>query len=316
MKRIVITGPTGAIGMALIEQMVSSGVEVLALVRKESRRSARIPNHKLVQVAECSLEEMKNISVESINPERKKYDVFYHFAWEATIGAGRNDMYAQNRNVTFALDAVELAEKLGCHTFIGAGSQAEYGRVEGKVSSDSTVNPENGYGIAKFCAGQMTRILCQSKQIRHIWTRILSIYGPYDGDQTMVCSTIQKLLKGEVPEFTAGEQQWDYLYSKDAARALALLGESGRDGCVYPIGSGQIKTLKEYILKIRDAVSPSSRLGFGAVPYGEKQVMYLCADISELMKDTGFSPAVSFETGIRETVEWCRKEYENGYEED
>ena len=41
--------------------------------------------------------------------------------------------------------------------------------------------------------------------------RILSIYGPYDGDKTMVMSTIGKLLKGESPSCTKGEQMWDFL---------------------------------------------------------------------------------------------------------
>ncbi len=59
--------------------------------------------------------------------------------------------------------------------FIGAGSQAEYGRVEGKLNSQVPAFPENGYGMAKLCAGQMTRIQCESWE-SDIWTRILSVY--------------------------------------------------------------------------------------------------------------------------------------------
>ena len=49
-------------------------------------------------------------------------------------------------------------------------------------------------------------------------------------------------------------------------------------------------------------------IGIGEVPYMPKQVMYLCADINKLTKDTGFVPEWSFEEGIKETVEWCRKQ--------
>ena len=76
----------------------------------------------------------------------------------------------------------------------------------------------------------MSRILCEQKQIEHIWTRILSIYGPYDGENTMIMSSIGKLLRGEKPALTKGEQQWDYLYSKDAGYAMYLLGEKGVSG--------------------------------------------------------------------------------------
>ena len=49
-------------------------------------------------------------------------------------------------------------------------------------------------------------------------------------------------------------------------------------------------------------------IGFGEIPYSEKQVMYLCADIGELTKDTGFEPQYTFEQGIAETINWLKKE--------
>lgn len=55
---------------------------------------------------------------------------------------------------------------------------------------------------------------------------------------------------------TKGEQLWDYLYSRDAARALRLLGKNGRDGKVYVLGSGNARPLAEYIKIIRDIVAP------------------------------------------------------------
>ena len=211
-------------------------------------------------------------------------------------------------NVKYALDAVNVAAVMGCSAFIGAGSQAEYGRVEGKLNSQVPAFPENGYGMAKLCAGQMTRIQCEKLGIRHIWTRILSVYGPYDGSATMVMSTIGKLLRGEKPSCTKGEQMWDYLYSKDAGKAFYLLGEKGINGKVYCIGGGEARPLKDYIEDIRDAVNPQAEIGFGEVAYGPRQVMYLCADIQDLVKDTGFAPDYKFSEGIAETVEWCKKE--------
>jgi nucleoside-diphosphate-sugar epimerase len=99
---------------------------------------------------------------------------------------------------------------------------------------------------------------------------------------------------------------WDFLYAKDAGRAFYLLGESGIAGKTYCIGSGIARPLREYIEKIRDAVDPKASVGFGDVPYSPKQVMYLCADISELTADTGFTPEYTFEQGIRETVDWIK----------
>ena len=302
MKRIVITGPTGAIGMALIQKCIEEGIEVLALCRKESKRADRIPEHPLIRKEFCSLSGLRSFCL----PEHTDYDVFYHLAWEAPVGAGRENMHLQLKNVEYALDAVALAERLGCHTFIGAGSQAEYGRVEGKLSEQTPVNPESGYGIAKLCAGQMTRKECEKRGLRHIWTRILSVYGPYDGEQTMISSCLRALLAGEKPSLTKGEQKWDYLYSADAAKALLLLGDKGKDGSVYVLGRGEAKPLYEYVYQMRDLVNPELPLGIGEVPYGERQVMYLCADLSKLEEDTGFLPETGFSEGIKKTIEWMR----------
>ncbi len=306
MKAAVITGATGAIGTALVEKLTEENVRVYVLVRPDSKRVDRIPKSKNVKVLYYGLNEYDakaSLIEEEIDDE---VEVFYHLAWNGTIGDVRNDYYLQNQNVKYELDAVRLADRLNCKTFIGIGSQAEYGRVEGSLTSSTPVNPENGYGVGKLSAGYMSRLLCRQLKMRHIWVRVLSIYGPNDGEATMIISTIRKLLKGEKPSLTKGEQKWDYLYSKDAANALFLIGEKGEDNKTYCLGSGEARPLREYIEKMRDSINPDADLGFGDIPYSLNQVMYLKADISELNKDTGFVPQIPFETGISETIEWVK----------
>ncbi|MCM1185516.1 MAG: NAD(P)-dependent oxidoreductase [Lachnoclostridium sp.] len=298
MKRAIVTGATGAVGMALIAELIENNIEVLVLARRESKRNARIPEHKLVKVLFCDLSELSGLS----NNTSVEYDVFFHLAWEGTFGAGRNDMYLQNLNVRYALDAVGAAKRFGCKRFIGIGSQAEYGVTNETLTPYTPTFPNMGYGSAKLCAGQMSRGYAQTLGISHIWVRILSVYGPYDRDDSMVMSTIDKLKKGIVPQFTEGVQMWDYLYSADAARALRLIAEKGVDKKVYVLGSGNARPLSYYIETIRSIAAPQGRILLGAIPYSEGQVMYLRADISELKADTGFEPAWEFEDGIRAII--------------
>ena len=299
MKRVIVTGATGAIGTALIKELVKNGIETLVFCRRDSKRNQNIPHHPLVNKLYCTLSDLSFIQ----NTTGKTYDVFFHLAWEGTTGSSRNDMYLQNQNVKHALDAVMAASRFGCKKFIGIGSQAEYGRSEEVLKPNSATFPETGYGIAKLCAGHMTRVLASQLEMEHMWVRVLSIYGPNDWPGSMVMSTISNLKKGIVPSFTKGEQVWDYLYSGDAARALFLLGDCGVNGKIYVLGSGTAKPLKEYIEELRDVVSPNSKLIFGSIPYAKNQVMHLKADISELQKDVKWNPEVSFSKGIRFTVE-------------
>lgn len=304
MKGIVLTGATSMIGVALIKECIEKNVQVLAIVRSNSQNIMRIPKSELVDIIECDLDNLKEITF-----SKYKYDVFYHLAWDFTSRKYRDEPYRQNKNVNYTLDAVNLASKLGCHTFIGAGSQAEYGRIENKVISPNTpINPDIAYGIAKYSAGKLSRLICRDLGIRHIWTRIFSVYGPYDNSNTMIMYAINKFLAKERPSFTKSEQLWDYLYCGDAAQALYLLGIKGKDKSVYCIGSGVVHPLYDYIHKIRDNINKELVIGIGNMEYTENQVMHLCADVTNLVEDTGFKPKYSFDEGLKLTIEWVKSQ--------
>lgn len=302
MKKVIITGPTGAVGVSLIQELIAHNIEVTAICRPASKRLGSIPKHPLVRIVECGVDQLLTLK-DQLDHD---YDVFYHFAWDGTYGDSRQDLYRQANNILYTLDAVHLAHAAGCSVFVGAGSQSEFGHVEGVLHPDMPCTPDNGYGIAKLDAGRMSRLECRKLGIRHEWCRIVSLYGPFDGQYTMVMSGIYKMLRGERPQYTKGDQVWDYIYSKDAARAFRLVAEKGKDGSIYCFGTGKPRLLKDYILAIRDAVNPELEVGLGELPYYPNQVMHLEADISNLTEDTGFVPQYSFEEGIRETVEWAR----------
>lgn len=302
MKKVVITGATGMIGLNLINYLLKKEIEVLAVIRKNSSRKSLLPIYNNLKVIECNLEELKNIKIEA------KYDTFIHLAWDGTFGDSRNNVQAQLKNIEYTLDAVRVAKELGCTKFIGAGSQAEYGRVEGLIAPNTSTNPENGYGMAKLCAGQLSRVLAKQLGIEHIWTRILSVYGPHDNDNTMVMSSIKEMLKNSTsPYYTKAEQMWDYIYVEDVAKALYLIGENGKNNSIYCIGSGIQRPLYQYIQEIRDNINKSIKLNIGAKEYSENQVMNLCADITNLTKDTGFIPETKFEEGIIKTINYYKE---------
>ena len=300
--KAVVTGASSMIASALIRHLVSEGHEVYALCRPSSKKLDNIVKSELVHIVHADISNITAVG-QSIGCG---CDAFFHFAWGGTSGAQRNDSRVQSDNIRYTLDAVELAHSLGCQVFVGAGSQAEYGRTDGKISPQTPCFPENAYGASKLAAGQLSRIACANYGIRHIWARILSVYGVGDNGFTITVSSLKKMLSGQAAEFTPAEQMWDFLYCDDAARAFYLMAKSGKDGAVYTLGSGIAKPLKEYIFAMYRASGTESEIRIGALPYNDKQVMYLCADISALTADTGFVPQVSYEEGIKKTVEWMK----------
>ncbi len=318
-RKAVITGATSSLGTAMISECIDNNIEVLALANRGSKNLGRIPKSDKVRIVECSVDEFGSDelleTIKNVDPSGS-FDVFVNFAWTSTAGDNARNMLGQQAmNVRYSLDAVDLAEKLGCKVFIGAGSQAEYGRTEEDLTEETVCRPETAYGMAKLCAGQMTRLACRQKGIKHIWPRILSGYGPNCQPQTIINYTITELINGRSPELTACEQIWDFIYTGDVAKALLLLAEKGKDGEVYVIGSGKSRTLKEYMEDIRMVISevPGNTgltkvpdISFGAKPYTESIVMHLSCDISKLKNDTGFVPETDFETGIRKTIDYVK----------
>lgn len=304
MKKVIVTGATGMIGASMIEQMVADGIEVTAVIRPNSPKRSNLIEHENIKVVECDVNCLLDLKVKL----EKEYDTFYHFAWDGTYGDSRNDAMLQERNVRNTLEAVELAHALGCKVFVGAGSQAEFGFVEGELSDRIPKNPITGYGIAKYTAGKLSAVMCERLGMRQSWGRIVSTYGPRDNSYTMVMSSVIGMIKGERMSFTKGDQIWDYVYGGDCSKAFYLIGKYGKHGKAYTIGSGKSKLLREYIEIIRDVVNPELEIGIGERDYYPNQVMRLTADISELTADTGFVPEVDFAEGIRRTMEWYKGE--------
>lgn len=300
-RRAVVNGPLGTVGMALVNNLLLKGIETLAVCYPGDKRIEDLPAG--ANVIECDMRDIHRLT----RYISGTVDAFFHLAWMGTIGPGRDDAALQTENIKCAVEAVKTAKELGCNVFVGVGSQAEHGRIEGKVTADAPCFPNTGYGIAKLCAGQLTRLACSQLGIRHEWARILSAYGPGDGPLSVIPTMLDKLLKGEKPALTKGEQQWDFCFSGDVAEALYCMAVSGKDGKIYPVGSGKTKTLKEYFEIVRDAIDPDLSLGIGELPYKENQVMWLQADLTPLMADTGFKPKISFEEGIRITLAAYRK---------
>ena len=105
-------------------------------------------------------------------------------------------------------------------------------------------------------------------------------------------------------------QIWDYLYARDAARALVAMAE--RCDGVYALGSGKARPLREYVLDIRDEIDPDISPRFGAIPYFEGQAHYLCADMAALARDADFAPQTTFREGVRRTVAWYKGDKKDG----
>jgi nucleoside-diphosphate-sugar epimerase len=299
MKTVSLTGATSMIGVALIKQCIKNNVRVIAFIRPHSSRINRIPSSDLITLIDCDIVNIKNF----IPPDSLDSDVFYHIGWMNTDKKGRESCSAQIPNIGYTVDAVHLANRLGCRRFIGIGSQSEYGLYSVPVNGSVPINPDNAYGVTKYATGKLSKIECDKINLEHIWVRIQHTYGTNDNDEMLIKSFILNCKKNNPMPLGPCTHIYDYLFEDDTGRALFLLGEKGINGKVYCLGSGIGKPLKEYLEIIKNMINPDYICGYGEIPYTDKSIRYHCADVSDLTDDVGFVPEISFKEGIKKIIQ-------------
>ena len=308
MKTIVITGATGFIGVHLLQQLYTDDCEIYAVVRTGSPNRARLTAFPKVKTVCCDMEALPQLR--NLLPEH--IDVFYHLAWEGTRRPQRDDEALQRKNYLEAIQAYEIAREKGCRKFIGAGSQAEYGKTVGLVSESYPARPHTMYGKYKLQAG--LDLLQKGKQdgVTVIWPRIFSAYGRYDNPQTMIMTALEKFQHNEPMKLTECTQNWNYLYVKDVGRMLALLGLRDCEPGVYNFASCDNRPLREYVLELKKLLHSESVPEFGAVPYGSEGVVSFQPDISRFRRAFPFFRFTVFASGIREMVQCNNTQHKDG----
>ena len=215
--RVLVTGATGHLGAALTQLLVRRGACVAILARPNCDMWRLRGVEDRITVLRGTMEDMDAVRDELVEwgPE-----VAIHLAWHGVQAAQCNDPAQILTNVPGSLKLWQHVVAAGCRTWIGVGSQAEYGPKSEALTEYLSTNPLTLYGAAKLSVGQLTERLCEDAGIRYVWLRLVATYGPRDDPSHIIPAVTRKLLAGERPSLTPGGQTVDYLYVDDAAEAL------------------------------------------------------------------------------------------------
>ena len=291
-ERVVVTGACGFLGQALIRVLLERERQVTAvdLSEKERLLSAR--------------RGLRFVAAERLFEQSLEADIWYHLAWAGSAGEGRKDGVLQAQNIRQTAEAVAQARRWGCHTFVFAGSimEAEMAALQ---AAGKALQGTDCYACAKRCAGEISRCLAAEAGMRHITGRVTNVYGAGERSQRLICRTLEQLAQGEMPEFTSGTQLYDFIYVTDAARAFLAMGEQGKDGQTYVVGSGEPKPLRKWLELLLEEAGGKGI--FGKVAFSGISLTEADYDISAVVADTGFCCRVDFTSGIRRTMAWQKE---------
>lgn len=306
MKKAIVTGATGFIGKFLVRELVKQHVEVIAVVRENSKNIGNIGNLP-VRVVECNIQNFKWIP--RLIDDRN-IDAVFHTAWQGVSGAEAKDQMIQLQNLQSTLDLIDVVYEMGVKTFIGCGSLHEAEALLEMAEDKVITNMGLMYKAAKTSAHWMGKAKCGQYGIRFFWP-LINTYGEEEESARLVNTVIRKIFNHESPDLSAGTQYYDFVHVADVARALMLIAEKGVDGTNYTIGSGEAKPLREFLEIIGQVANRLNGgtdvpLGFGKITNNVVSLPLNLFDVTKLANDTGFKPEVSFEEGIERTARWIQ----------
>lgn len=296
MKSVLVTGGTGFIGSAVVELLIKNNVTVYVMTK--SKKALSPLRQEKINGAQCIYLDLKN--VDSLLSTGIHIDTCYHFAWDGISGEALSDIDKQYNNIKYCYQLLKTVSLMGCKKFIGAGS---FGQLELK-NEKSLTDKERYYKCAKDACENFCKTIANDLKIDFIWPLITNCYGVGEESRRFVNTMINELLKGKDFSVSEGRQYYDFVYIDDVAEAFYLIGEYGKSGKRYVIGSGNAKRHREWIESVPGYLCSTGKLKFGQFMFDGIYMDKRSYDITDLVQDTGYKPKISFEQGIKMTAEY------------
>lgn len=302
MRKVLIIGANGFLGNKLTRYLLEKDIEIVAFVPTgfDYSNVSCFPRVSCVEFSFGSLGQLDQ-SEPIIG-----VDTIYNMAWIGVNAKDRNNAPLQLSNIQCNLEVAEFAKRNGIMRLIVPGSAAQFACSGRVIDGTGTPAPSDLYSAAKIATYYYLNTYSSLNGIELVWPLVTSIYGTGRDDNNLLSYVIKSFLKGEKPSTTKLEQKWDYLHVEDLMVALYLLGQKGKGGKMYPVGSGESSTLREYVEIIRDSIDSSLPIGIGDVPYKNSKIDNQVLDISSLKEDTGFEPSISFSEGIQDVINFFK----------
>ncbi len=298
---ILITGATGFLGSWFC-RILAKNHEVTALVRPESDLY-RINNIRNLRV-EVAPEESWTTFIRNHESE-----VFIFNDWWGVGNQFRNDD-KQFENIERFKKLLAAAIKPSTKIIVGVGSQAELGPVSGTILESQSDNPTTKYGQAKVEARRLLLDINENPNIRTVWLRIFSTYGPLDSSGWLIADTISNLIGNKEMQLTAGEQEWSYLHSYDLALALNVILENEEISGIVNAGNPYTDKISKVVTSIAAILAKPNLIQLGALPYRDDQVMQL-KPACEKLTQSGWKPKVELFDGLSHLIDWYKGKNSN-----
>jgi dTDP-glucose 4,6-dehydratase len=314
MSKILVTGAGGFIGSHLTEELVRQGEEVRAFVRYNSRNEKGLLDglpHEIESQIEVIPGDLKDPDgVKKVVRGCKKifhlgaliaipYSYFHPFNFVQTNVIGT----AHLLNACLEEDSVERVIHTSTSEVYGT---AQYVPIDEK----HPLQAQSPYAASKIAADKLAESYCLSFGLPVAIIRPFNTFGPGQSLRAIIPTIISQAIQDKKIRLGNIKPRRDFLYVKDTVRGFIQVGKCDEAiGKVVNIGSGKDIPIEELVKLILNLIGKEAK-----IEVEERRIRPENSEVMQLLSDTrlakrlfNWSPQYSLEEGLKETIEWYRK---------
>ena len=301
---ILVTGGAGFIGSHVTDTLIAAGHAVVVLDDLSSGKQANLNAAAKFQHGDIRDPRLAELFA------AEQFEVVVHQAAKANVRESlEQPVHYADVNILGSLNLLECARKHGVRKFIYASTGgAAYGEPQVlPVPETHAVNPLDPYGASKHHVEHYLFLYRYNYGLQYTVLRYPNVFGPRQdphGEAGVVAIFANKMLRGEQAVINgAGDQERDFVYVSDVARANLLALDKG-DGEIFNIGSGRGTNINDIFDHLSELTHYPLQVMHGPAKLGEVYKIYL--DATKANQQLGWDVRVTLGDGLSKTVDYFR----------
>jgi UDP-glucose 4-epimerase len=305
MAKILVTGGAGFIGSHVVDLFVSHGYEVVIVDDLSTGRASNLnPAAKFYQI------DIRDPKIREVFESERPDYVSHHAAQMDVRRSVAQPLFDADVNILGSINLIECAKEFNVKHFVYISSGgAAYGEPETLPCDEMhPINPICQYGASKHTVEHYLYMYYANYGLKYTVLRYPNVFGPRQdphGEAGVVAIFTGKMLLGEPVMINGdGEQTRDFVFVRDCAYGNFLAVTVDHPSGIYNLGWSRPTSINEIFSNLATITNYPLSVAYGPAKVGETRHIYLNA--AKANRDLGWSPTISLEDGLRETVEYFR----------
>lgn len=314
-KKVLLTGGGGFIGSHLADLLVKEDADLRVFFKYNGRRDSGLIQPETLANAEPVFGDITDY--DAVEKAVDGCDVIFHLAASISIPYSyEHPQEVFDANATGTMNILQAALKHDVERVVVTSTSEVYGSADIlPITEGNPLKPQSPYAASKVAADAMARSFYCSYGLPVVIGRPFNAMGPRQSDRAIIPTIIKQALWRDKIVVGALHPKRDFVYVEDLARAFLACGQADRsvEGETIQFATNQAYSVQEVITLVGEALGqgvPVETAGVRMRPT-MSEVLHLQGDYSKAERLLGWKPAVSFEEGLRRTIEYIKSHRES-----